>query len=184
MRWIPGLALLGVLCLSGPACAQSYYDYDANVGGYAQDPEALIRFWYRKYLNREADVPGMVGWAQLLRQGTPPANVLGAMLSSQEYYDKTGDTPQGFAQTLFQDVTGRQPTPPEFNWMMSQLGWGAGGWQRGTLAYDLLQRYPQGLYPSFAPGPAVAPPYRRDYGWREHEWHEHEYRRPDWRYRP
>jgi hypothetical protein len=177
MQRFLGPALLGLLLAGGPASAQSYYDYDANAGAYAQDPEALVRFWYRKYLSREADVPGMVGWAQLLRQGTPPANVLGAMLSSQEYYDRCGNTPQGFAQTLFMDVTGRQPTPQEFNWMMSQLGWG-GAWQRGTLAYDLLTRYPQAMYPPLVPGPGAPPPYRRDHWWRNYE-----YRRPDWRYR-
>jgi hypothetical protein len=175
--------LLSVLCLSGPTFAQSSYDYDATVGGNSQSPEDLVCFWYQKYLDREADEPGMVGWAQLLRQGTPPANVLGAMLSSQEYYDRAGGTPEGFAHTVFLDITGREPTPRELDGMVRRFHFGAGGWERGALACDLLQRYPHALYPSLAPGPG-RPGDRPEDRWQQHEWHEHEYRRPDWRYRP
>jgi hypothetical protein len=75
------------------------------------------------------------------------------MLSSQEYYDKGGDTQEGFAQTLFRDITGRAPTPQEFNWMMGQLGFSVSGWPRATLALSLLQRYPQALYPPVGPVP-------------------------------
>jgi hypothetical protein len=183
MRRLPGCALLGVLCLGGPALGQGYYDYDAQVGGFAQDPEALVRYWYARYFSRPADPIGMVGWAQMLRQGWAPANVLSAMLSSQEYFGRAGFTPQGFARTLFLDVTGREPTPREFGWMMGQLAFDAGPWPRAILAYNVLQRYPQGLYPPFAAGPAAAafPPGRP---WRAREWHEFEYRRPGWRFGP
>jgi hypothetical protein len=167
MRRIPELALLGLLCMSGPVLAQGFPVFTA--GAYSQNPEALVRYWYLRYFSRPADLIGMAGWAQMIRQGLAPANVLSAMLSSQEYYDRAGNTPQSFAQTLFRDVTGRMPTRREFNWMMSQLNFAAGPWERAWLAYNVLQRHPQGLYPPFGLGRG---------------WPEFDYRRPSWGWRP
>jgi hypothetical protein len=182
MRQIYGLALLGVLCLGGPTFAQGY-DYDAHVGAQVQHPVALVGYWYNRYFSRPADPVGLQGWAQML-QTLPPTNVLSAMLSCQEYFDRAGDTPEGFAHTLFLDVTGREPTPGEFGWMMNQLALDAGPWARAILAHSVLQRFPQGLSPPLAAGPAVPPPPPPGSGWQQQDWHAYEYRRPDWRYRP
>jgi hypothetical protein len=182
MRPIAALALLGLLGLGEPVLAQGYYDYDANAGAVAQDPEALVRFWYDKYLSRPADPIGLAGWAKLVTQSTP-TGVLAAILSSQEYYERAGASPQGFVRTLYLDIAGREPTPQEFQWALSHLTFGGSGWERSQLALKLLQRYPQAIYPSFAALPQPPPGYRPDHEWRERYWHEHEYRRPDWRYR-
>jgi hypothetical protein len=183
MRYIPALALLGVLGLSGPALAQGYYDYDANAGAYAQDPGSLVSFWYQKYLSRVVDPSGLAGWTQQLMRSAP-ASVLASILSSQEYYARAGCTPDGFVRTLFMDVLGRQPTPQEYNWAMGHFVFGASSRERTRIARDLLNRYPQAIFPSFAAAPAPPPGYRPEHEWRERYWHEHEYRRPDWRYRP
>jgi hypothetical protein len=167
MRRIPQLALLGLLCLSGPVLAQGFYGPGA--GAFSQDPEALVHHWYARYFGRWADPIGLAGWAQMIRQGLPPINTLSAMLSSQEYFDRAGNTPQGFARTLFRDVTGREPRPREFNWMMSQLALASGPWERAWLAYNVLQRYPEGLFPPVVPG---------------QNWPDYDYRRPGWRWRP
>jgi hypothetical protein len=172
MRHVPGLALLGVLCLGGPAFGQGFF---------ANDPLALVSYWYDRYFSRPADPIGLAGWAQML-QTLPPANELSAMLSSPEYFARAGNTPPGFVHTLFRDVTGRAPTRREFNWMMNQLAFDAGPWPRATLAYNVLQRYPQGLFPPVGWGTAVPPPPGR--GWGARPWQDFDYRRPDWRFRP
>jgi hypothetical protein len=159
MRRLPELTLLGLLCLSGPVLAQ----------GFPQDPEALVAQWYARYFSRPPDPIGLAGWAQMIRQGLPPINTLSAMLSSQEYYARAGFTPEGFARTLFRDVTGREPTRREFNWMMGRFALAAGPWERAWLAYEVLQRHPQGLDPPVAPWP---------------NWPTFDYRRPSWRWRP
>jgi hypothetical protein len=178
MRQIPVLAVLGLLCLGGPASAQNTYDYDANAGAYPEDPAVLVRFWYEKYLGRRPDRPGMEMFLRNLDQGTPPIDCLGSILGSQGYYDKVGDTPEGFARGLFRDVVGRQPTPREMDWAVGRLYDDPSEQQRGTIAHDLLLRYPQAITPPPRPQAQQAPPPIP-----AQEWKTHEYRRPDWRYR-
>jgi hypothetical protein len=157
MRRILALALLGVLCQGGAASAQSHYDYHANAAAVSHDPEVLVRYWYERYLGREADVIGLAGWAKLVEQTSSPVAILAAILSCDEYFARVGNTPDAFAQALFQDVTGRQPTPGEYDWVMGRLVHDAGQVERGHIARDLLRRYPQAVYPPPAAMPGAAP---------------------------
>jgi hypothetical protein len=152
MRLTPLLALLCVLCLGGAASAQRQYDYDASAAAATHDPETLVRFWYQTYLGREPDVIGLDGWAKLVAQSSSPVTILAAMLSCDEYFARAGNTPDGFARTLFRDVAGREPTEGDFNWVMGRLAHDAGPVVRGNIARDLLRRYPQAVYP---PDPAL-----------------------------
>ena len=65
--------------------------------------------------------------------------VLAGILSSDEYYARGGNTPDGFIRTLFVDLTGRQPTPRELDYRLRRLYSG----QRSDVAYEVLTRYPQ-----------------------------------------
>ena len=166
MRRFIALALIAVPALVTTVPAQ--YPPPPPYGGTA---ESLVDGWYAKFLNRQRD-PYAAVWIDSIRQGQPPNSVLAKILGSQEYYDKSGDNPQGFIQTLYQDVTGRQPSPQELNYWMQRMSIS----DRTDVAYELLTRYPQswqgaapGYYPPSQPGYTLAPHY--------------EYRRPFYRHR-
>jgi len=159
-RFLAG-AVLGVLSLAPPAPAQ-------NGPG---DPMALVNSWYAKYLNRQPD-PYASYWGGLLQQGQAPEQVLSQILGTQEYYDKGGDTPEGFLQTLYQDVVGRAPAPQEMGYWLPRMAYTP----RSDVAYTVLTRFPQewqaspGYYGPYNSGYTPAPTY--------------EYRRPHYhRYR-
>jgi hypothetical protein len=162
-RFIAG-AVLGVLFLAPPAPAQ----YGPG------DPASLVASWYARYLNRQPD-PYAAYWTGLVQQGQPPEQVLSQILGTQEYYDKGGGTPEGFLQTLYQDVVGRPPAAQEMGYWLPRLAYTP----RSDVAYTVLTRFPQegqtpppGYYGPRDPGYTAAPTYeyrrpryRRDY-WR------------------
>jgi hypothetical protein len=116
---------------------------------YGGTAESLVDGWYAKFLNRQRD-PYAAVWIDSLRQGQPPDSVLAKILGSQESYDKGGDSPQGFVQNLYLDVTGRQPGPQELNYWMQRMSTS----DRTDIAYQLLMRYPQswqGAAPGYYP---------------------------------
>jgi hypothetical protein len=161
-------ACLGILVLTTPGSTQFYPEarqaYGAQSYGYHDQPEDLVRAWYQKYLNREVDAVGYQAWVSGLRSGTSPEMTLAGILSSDEYYLKGGNTPEGYIQTLFQDLTGRPPTPGEQDYWLRRLYHE----QRVDIAYAMVTRYPQTWGAAPRPG----------------ERHEiYEYRRPIWRYR-
>jgi len=120
--------LLGLLILTSPALAQMA----------PGDAQQLVDSWYQKFLNRQRDAWSSV-WIDALRAGQPPEAMLSKILSSQEYYEKSGGTPEGFVQTLYLDLAGREPTPQEVNyWVQRQYQA-----DRADVAYQLLLRYPQ-----------------------------------------
>jgi hypothetical protein len=155
-----GLSLLGMLFLTAAAPAQSYF-YPDNRSSFQESPDALVRFWYQKYLDRDVD-PGYAAWVNALASGSAPATVLAGILGSQEFYDKSGDTPEGFVQNLFFKITGRRPSEPEFRGFVRRAVYG----DRTEVAYALLARYPQAWQSGALPGNYYGPQY--------------EYRRPHW----
>jgi hypothetical protein len=102
------------------------------------DADALVSAWYRRYLERDMDA-GAQGWIDHLRNGQDPAWVLSAILASDEYYQRTGSTPRGFMEQLYQDVARRQPSGGELT--PQSLDPQA----RMGIAYDLLQRNPRAV---------------------------------------
>ena len=118
-----------------------------------------------------------------------PDRILAGILGSDEYYLRSGGTPQGYVQTLFTDVNGRQPTAAEYGFWVNrlvQVGGAAPDFeQRVDLAYEMLARYPQNwqgaattcVAPTYVAPTIVVPPvynYGRRYGDRD----DYEYRRP------
>jgi hypothetical protein len=98
-------------------------------------PEELVRSWYQKFLHRDPD-PQWSVWVEAVRNGQEPNAVLAAILGSQEYYNNAGGTPEGFVQALFQDLSGRRPTPEEMGyWVRRVLDR-----DRNDMAYALLTR--------------------------------------------
>jgi hypothetical protein len=146
-------------------------------GQYRDRAEDLVTSWYNRYLGRNPDYAA-AGWIEQLQRGKSPQQILSAILGSDEYYNRTGGTPESFIQGLFQDIVGRPPSPQEYNALLRRAWAG----RRNDLAYSLLVRYPQGweggataYYPPYQPGYNAWPsttPYHAPY----------DYRRPWYRY--
>ena len=163
MRFTIIPTLLGVLTFADFAAAQPPLpprSYPVPSQYYPEDEHALVRSWYRKYLNREGDPAGVALWVGSLRQGNPPEAVLATILASDEYYRKAGGTPHGLVQTLFLEITGRTPTGAERGYWENRLYRG----ERMDGIYDLLLRYPQTAAPYSPPSyPEEAYQYDRPY---------------------
>jgi uncharacterized protein YkwD len=79
----------------------------------------LVRSWYATYLGRQAANGEEQGWVTSLLNGASEEDVLTAILSSQEFYDRasrlsssgTGD--QRYVTALYSLVLGRQGSPNE-----------------------------------------------------------------------
>jgi hypothetical protein len=146
MKRILILALFGVLSVHQPVSAQGYGG-GAGMGPGGQDPGELVGYWYERFLNRPPDPGGMNTWARNLVSGMSPQDAVARIIGSQEYYNKCGDNPAGFAHALFLDVAGRQPSPRDFAWVMGRLSSSGSEADRADVARTLLSRYPQAIYP-------------------------------------
>lgn len=103
---------------------------------FVPQPEAMVRNWYVRFLNREPDFVGIDDWTNQLRAGADPRWVLSGILGSEEYYRKCGYDPGGFVQTLHLDLFGRSPTPRELDyWTWRTVNEG-----RRDVALQLLNR--------------------------------------------
>jgi hypothetical protein len=121
-------ALLGLGIQGTDAGAQTVYRASSQDSGVQ-----LLDSWYRRYLGRPVDQNGLQSWLAQLGN----MNVEAAILGSPEYYDRHGDTPEGFVTGLYVDVLGRQPAAQEVQgWLvrLAQLGG-----NRTALADDFLR---------------------------------------------
>jgi hypothetical protein len=123
---------------------------------------ALVNRWYERYLLRELGPREGQGHVDALRSGMDPNEVLAHILGSQEYYDKAGQTPDGFVRRLYADLAGRAPTDRELAYWKAEVH----RQPLSNLAYSLLTRFPQ-TWDDTVPA------------WKN----QHEYRRPYQRYR-
>jgi hypothetical protein len=173
------LCTAALLYLSPAAFGQAY-----------GDPNSLVNYWYETFLGRAPD-QGASPWVTQLSEGTPPDQVLSAILGSPEFYAKAGSTPEGFVTLLFQDALKRPPDPRELNFWVRQLY----SEDRASVAESILTQNPgvwvgsdSGPPPAVVnPGVPVAPlvvspgvDWDRDRHWDWDRHHDvHEYRRPD-----
>lgn len=144
--------LLGVVPLYGQ---YGNYGYD--------DASRTVTQWYEQFLNREPD-PYAQGWVNALRSGQNPQQVLAGILGSDEYYRRAGGSPGAFIRQLYEDLTGRNPSPRE----MQHWGRQVYTRPRSDIAYAILTRHSQDW--GFA---------NRDRPWADN----YDYRRPYHRYR-
>jgi len=155
MRRIVVPALFSAVLLAGSALSQ--YPPPSPNPGADQGAEQLVASWYQRFLNRQPDSWSSV-WVDQVRGGQSPDSVLASLLSSQEYYNKAGGTPQGFIQKLFIDLTGQPPAPQQMNHWMNRLY----SSDRTEVAHAILMRHPQawqGGAPAtyYPPTPAYTP---------------------------
>jgi hypothetical protein len=154
------------------------------------DPNSLVNYWYENYLGRAPD-PGSAGWVTALNQGQPADTVLAGILGSDEFYARSGSTPQGFVALLYNDILKRPPAAGELNYWVQRMYTS----DRAAIADAILTQNP-GVW--VAPAAAIAPTFppvvgtppvvvTPQPGWvrdRRLEWDRHhdihEYHRPDY----
>lgn len=72
-------------------------------------PEALVRKWYNRFLNREPEQAGLVGWTSELNRGASRESVMARIIGSDEYWQKSGSTAEGFVRGVYWDILQREP---------------------------------------------------------------------------
>jgi len=102
---------------------------------------ALVRAWHRQYFHREPDAREVASWSYLFRLGRTEQDVLSAMLSTDEYYNRSGRTSEGLVQALFEDGVQSRLTSERRRALLSQ----ADDLDRRNLAATFLQTYPEAL---------------------------------------
>jgi type VI secretion system secreted protein VgrG len=107
-------AWTGVLDTSGRA---------AVVQGIEFSPEArrhLVDGWYQQYLGRPAQGGEEMGWVSLLVQGRSETDVLGGILASGEFAQRSGQSNEQFVRTLYSDLLQRTASDAEVQvWVQS-----------------------------------------------------------------
>ena len=82
------------------------------VDGYAQSREwvsALIAGFYDSTLGREPDAGGLQYWIDQIDGGMTPAAVASRFYASQEYYERSGGTADGWVGDLYEEILLRAP---------------------------------------------------------------------------
>jgi hypothetical protein len=106
------LAVVLGACVLAPAQARHHHRPSAV---------ALVKSWYRQYLHREAEPAGLQGWVSVVRQGHDPRYLLSVFLADREYFQNAGGTAEGWIESLFNDLAGREPTDREYRYWMGRL---------------------------------------------------------------
>jgi len=106
-----------------------------EVSAQSQREVDLVRNWYLRFLGREPDASGLQSWSTQLVQ-RPANEVLADLLSSPEYFQRHGNSPQGFVTGLYFELLGRQPSADEVNIWLYRLATVQG--DRAQTARDFL----------------------------------------------
>ena len=64
-------------------------------------------------------------------------HLLSVLLADHEYYQNAGGTPEGWLETLFQDLAGREPTNREYRYWLRRLE----DETYQEVAYKLLRKF-------------------------------------------
>jgi hypothetical protein len=117
------------------------------------DDIRLVASWYQKYLGRDPDQGGLMGWACELARG---GNVEAGILSSEEYYLRFGATPESFVFSLYVNVLSREPDFKEVQGWVCR--WKQLGCNRGALACEFLRAAANEIALRAAPPPVIYQP--------------------------
>jgi hypothetical protein len=94
-----------------------------------------VRLLYQRYLHRDADAGGLLGFANFLGNGGTVEQVATALTGSQEYFDLHGDSNEAFLQAVYEDALGRQADPGGLAGFGQAL---AGGMTRNQAVSSIL----------------------------------------------
>jgi hypothetical protein len=95
-----------------------------------------VAAWYQRYLDRYPDPDGLRDWADKLRRGWDPLDVEAGILSSDEYWQRSGSNPAGWVDRLFRDTTGRPPSVRDFRFWTDRARRG----DRKRVAMEFLRQ--------------------------------------------
>ncbi len=116
------IALAGFLLAAHTASAQVIVIQPANPMKQAEDQaKAILTDWFKTYLNRKPNGQEMASMMTKLRMGANSSSILLTILSSQEYYKKTGGKNSSFVTALYVDVYGRKPELAVVNTLTADL---------------------------------------------------------------
>jgi hypothetical protein len=105
----------------------------------------LIQSFYALFLGREALAGEEQGWVGMLLAGRTQEDVLGAFLSTREFYDRasslvqSGTPDERYVQAVHQVLLHRTALPPEVSGYLTALSGAAGGAGRTTLPALLVR---------------------------------------------
>src|SRR5262249_38759303 len=69
----------------------------------------VVEGLYQRFLGRQADPTGLAGWVGVLGSGGTSVQVEAGILSSPEFFFRSGSTNTGFLNALYQDLFNRTP---------------------------------------------------------------------------
>jgi subtilisin family serine protease/subtilisin-like proprotein convertase family protein len=95
----------------------------------------LINSVYEKLLHRQADPGGLSFWIGEMQAGLPIETIMEAIAGTPEYAVLHGNTPQGIAVGLYQDLLGRTASPSDILFWGNQI---SAGTSAATVAADFL----------------------------------------------
>jgi len=87
---------------------------------YGQDP-ALLAQIFQQILGRPPSTKEQVAWSGYLAQGNSVMDLKSKIIGSPSYYDRLGNNPLQFIQTMIQTFKGQNASPTEVNAWLSQL---------------------------------------------------------------
>lgn len=90
---------------------------------------------FRTFLQRNPDKSGQTFWAEQIRKGANPDQIRAQVIGSNEYWNKSGGSAEGFAAALHQQVTRIPATSAQIASIKSQL---AAGKTRQSIAAGVL----------------------------------------------
>lgn len=82
---------------------------------------SLVKNWYRQFLRRDPDPDGQRYWVRALRDGQDPDRLLARFVTMDEYFKKAGGKRESWVASLYQDLTGREPTSRQTDYWMRKL---------------------------------------------------------------
>ena len=119
------------------------------VAGFLNSPEYKVHYVtsaYQIVLGRAPDAAGLAFWtAKMGNPGTPGQNtgsadekfIVSALLGSDEVFVKSGNTPQGWINALYEDVFGRAADGPGLDFWTKEVAVRGAG-DRDGIVRDLL----------------------------------------------
>jgi hypothetical protein len=97
----------------------------------------VIREDYALFLRRAPDINGLNHWLTLLQNGSSRAFVASAIIASNEFFQRNGNTNANFVIAAFTDVLGRTPSTDELALFLGQLGNGSRASMSPSLSSSL-----------------------------------------------
>ncbi len=145
MRRLFPLTLLIAPLVALPAQAQERVPPPDEGGGGV----ALINNWIHRFMGREPNRQDIAN-GRAIDDGTlDPNDLLPAILSCDEYYNRAGGDNVRYIRKLFHDVVGRVPSQREIDYWDRRLQDGPAGMDgRTEVAAALLRRYPLNAAPA------------------------------------